>query len=124
MGGRGRRGPGGAVQDFTDYEGYIPRAPRDENLYYVATNGAVRMFGQQAHSVAVPGQAGTGQVPLSKIAISTDGHYLAGIAGSGTDGLHREPGRRRAPARPGFGGQPAQQAHRHRVLGAQLGQRG
>jgi Lipoprotein LpqB beta-propeller domain/Sporulation and spore germination len=77
-------GPGGAVQDFADYEGYIPRAPRDENLYYVATNGAVRMFGKQAHSVAVPGQAGTGQVPLSKIAISMDGHYLAGIAGPAT----------------------------------------
>ena len=78
------RGPGGAVQDFSDYERYIPRAPRDENLYYVASNGAVRMFGKQAHSIAVPGQAGTGQVPLSKIAISMDGHYLAGIAGPAT----------------------------------------
>jgi len=78
------QGPGGAVQDLTDYSRYIPRGPSDENLYYVATNGAVRMFGQQAHSVAVPGQAGTGQVPLSKIAISMDGHYLAGIAGPAT----------------------------------------
>ena len=77
-------GPGGAVQDFNDYKRYIPRAPRDENMYYVATNGAVRMFGKQAHSVAVPGQAGTGQVPLSKIAVSKDGHYLAGIAGPAT----------------------------------------
>jgi Lipoprotein LpqB beta-propeller domain/Sporulation and spore germination len=78
------QGPGGAVQDFTDYGSYIPRVSRDENLYYVATNGAVRMFGKEAHSVAVPGQAGTGQVPLSKIAVSPDGHYLAGIAGPAT----------------------------------------
>jgi hypothetical protein len=77
-------GPGGAVQDFADYGRYIPRASRDENLYYLTTNGPVRMFGRQAHSVAVPGQAGTGQVPLSKIAISTDQHYLAGIAGPAT----------------------------------------
>jgi hypothetical protein len=82
--GRTWAGPGGAVQDFTDYGRYVPRGPRDQNLYYVATNGAVRMFGRQAHSVTVPGQAGTGQVPLSKIAISTDGDYLAGIGGSST----------------------------------------
>jgi hypothetical protein len=42
------------------------------------------MFGPQAHSVPVPGQAGTGQVPLNKIAISPDGHDLAGIAGPAT----------------------------------------
>jgi hypothetical protein len=39
------------------------------------------MFGQQAHSVAVPGQAGTGEVLLSKIAVSMNGHYLAGVGG-------------------------------------------
>jgi Lipoprotein LpqB beta-propeller domain/Sporulation and spore germination len=78
------QGLGGAVQDLTDYSHYVPRGPSDENLYYVATNGAVRMFGRQAHSIAVPGQAGTGQIPLSKIAISMDGHYLGGIAGPAT----------------------------------------
>jgi Lipoprotein LpqB beta-propeller domain/Sporulation and spore germination len=78
------QGPGGAVQDLSDYSHYIPHEPGAANLYYVATNGAVRMFGRQAHSVAVPGQAGTGQIPLSKIAISADGHYLAGIAGPAT----------------------------------------
>jgi len=78
------QGPGGAVQDLGDYSRYIPHAPGAANLYYVAPNGAVRMFGRQAHSVAVPGQAGTGQVPLSKIAISMDGHYLAGLAGPAT----------------------------------------
>ncbi|HUL24987.1 MAG TPA: LpqB family beta-propeller domain-containing protein [Streptosporangiaceae bacterium] len=78
------RGPSGAVQDLAGYGHYIPRRPQDENLYYVSTNGAVRMFGSQAHSVAVPGQAGTAQLPLNKIAISLDGRYLAGIAGPAT----------------------------------------
>jgi len=72
---------GDAVQSLADYSGYIPRGRRDANLYFVNPNGAVRMFGQEVHSVPVAGQAGTGQVPLSKIAISPDGHNLAGIAG-------------------------------------------
>jgi hypothetical protein len=77
-------GPGDAVQDLPDYWRYIPRASRDENLYYVGSNHAVRVFGRQARSVAVPGQAGTGQVQLSKIAVSPDGRYLAGVAGPAT----------------------------------------
>jgi Lipoprotein LpqB beta-propeller domain/Sporulation and spore germination len=77
-------GPGGGVQDLSGYLRYVPRARSGENLYYVASNGAVRMFGRQARSVPVPGQAGTGQVQLNKIAISPDGNYLAGIAGPAT----------------------------------------
>jgi hypothetical protein len=73
---------GDTVQSLAEYGRYMPRMSRPQNLYYVSTNGAVRMFGQQAHSVAVPGQAGTGEVPLSKIAVSMNGHYLAGIAAS------------------------------------------
>jgi hypothetical protein len=75
---------GDAVQNLRDYWGYVPRGRRNENLYYVSADGAVRMFGRQAHSVPVPGQAGTGHLPLNKIAISTDGDYLAGIAGPAT----------------------------------------
>ena len=75
---------GDSVQGLAEYGRYMPRVSRPQNLYYVSTNGAVRMFGQQAHSVAVPGQAGTGEVPLSKIAISMNGHYLAGVAGPAT----------------------------------------
>jgi hypothetical protein len=71
---------GDTVQGLAEYGRYMPRVSRPQNLYYVSTNGAVRMFGQQAHSVAVPGQAGTGEVPLSKIAVSLNGHYLAGVA--------------------------------------------
>jgi hypothetical protein len=73
---------GDAVQSLADYSGYIPRGRRDVNLYFVSPNGAVRMFGKEVHSVPVAGQAGTGQVPLSKIAISPDGHHLAGLAGT------------------------------------------
>jgi hypothetical protein len=71
---------GDTVQGLAEYGRYMPRVSRPQNLYYVSTNGAVRMFGQQTHSVAVPGQAGTGEVPLSKIAVSLNGHYLAGVA--------------------------------------------
>jgi hypothetical protein len=71
---------GDTVQGLAEYGRYMPRVSRPQDLYYVSTNGAVRMFGQQAHSVAVPGQAGTGEVPLSKIAVSLNGHYLAGVA--------------------------------------------
>ena len=75
---------GDTVQSLAEYGRYIPRVSRSQNLYYVSTTGAVRMFGQQAHSVAVPGQAGTGEVQLSKIAVSANGHYLAGIGGPTT----------------------------------------
>ena len=72
---------GDTVQSLAEYSRYIPPESRPQNLYYVSANGSVRMFGQQAHSVAVPGQAGTGEVLLSKIAVSMNGHYLAGVGG-------------------------------------------
>jgi hypothetical protein len=75
---------GDTVQSLAEYSRYIPRVSRPQNLYYVAGTGAVRMFGQQTHSVAVPGQAGTGAVQLNKIAVSMNGHYLAGVAGPAT----------------------------------------
>ncbi len=75
---------GDTVQSLAEYSRYVPPGSHPQNLYYVAANGAVRMFGQQAHSVAVPGQAGTGEVSLGKIAVSTNGHYLAGVGGPAT----------------------------------------
>ncbi len=73
-------GPGDAVPGQTSYARYVPRVPKDANLYYLS-NGAVRMFGRLARSVPVPGEAGTGRVPLSQVAVSPDGKYLAGVAG-------------------------------------------
>jgi hypothetical protein len=75
---------GDTVQSLAEYSRYIPSVNRAQNLYYVSANGAVRIFGQQAHSVAAPGQAGTGAVQLSKIAVSANGHYLAGVGGPAT----------------------------------------
>jgi Lipoprotein LpqB beta-propeller domain/Sporulation and spore germination len=75
---------GDTVESLAEYGRYMPRMSRPQNLYYVSSTGAVRMFGQQAHSVALPGQAGTGEVQLSKIAVSMNGHYLAGVGGPAT----------------------------------------
>jgi Lipoprotein LpqB beta-propeller domain/Sporulation and spore germination len=71
---------GDAVQVLTDFARYVPRMPRDPNLYYLS-GGAARMFGRLAHSVPVPGEAGTGRIPLTQVAVSPDGRYLAGVAG-------------------------------------------
>lgn len=74
-------GTAGGIQGLGDYWRYVPHGRHDAPLYYLSANGAVRMFGQQAHSVPVPGEAGTGRLPLNQIAISPDSRYLAGVAG-------------------------------------------
>jgi len=74
-------GPGDSVQDLTDFVRYVPRLPKDPNLYYLSSGGAVHMFGRQSRSVPVPGEAGTGRIPLTQVAVSPDGRYLAGVAG-------------------------------------------
>ncbi len=74
-------GRAGGIQGLADYSRYVPHGHRDESLYYVSDGGSVRMFGEAAHSVTVPGEAGTGRIPLNKIAVSPDGRYLAGVAG-------------------------------------------
>jgi hypothetical protein len=59
--------------------------PRPEELYFLGSNGAARVLGaQDGRSSAVPGQAGTGQVSLTSIAVSRDRRYLAGIGGNAT----------------------------------------
>ena len=56
--------------------------PKREELYFLGSNGAARVLGpRDGSSTAVPGQAGTGQVELSSIAVSRDQRYLAGIGG-------------------------------------------
>jgi hypothetical protein len=74
--------PGG--QRLENYTQYIPRA-RGNAVYYLTSDGAVRVLSRlAARGVKVRGEAGTGDVPLSKIAVSPDGRYLAGIAGPAT----------------------------------------
>jgi hypothetical protein len=61
----------------------VPPGPQE--LYFLGSNGAARVLGAQGgSSSAVPGQAGTGQVALTSIAISRDRRYLAGVGGSAT----------------------------------------
>jgi hypothetical protein len=56
------------------------QTPRRQELYFLGSNGAARVLGAQGgSSSAVAGQAGTGQVSLTSIAISRDRRYLAGI---------------------------------------------
>jgi hypothetical protein len=60
------------------------QTPRRQELYFLGSNGAARVLGGQGgSSTAVPGQAGTGQVSLTSIAVSRDRRYLAGIGESG-----------------------------------------
>jgi hypothetical protein len=77
--------PAGAsipVQDRGNYPQKVLGSPGHENLYFLAANGAAReLRGSAPVSAAVPGQAGTGQIPLRLLAVSPDEHYLAGIAG-------------------------------------------
>jgi hypothetical protein len=82
--------PAGAsipVQDRRDYPQQVLDPPGHEDLYYLAPNGSVRVLrgslpvGASSAGQPVPGQAGTGQVPLHLLAISPGERYLAGIAG-------------------------------------------
>jgi hypothetical protein len=70
------------VRDRNDYPQKVLESPDHENLYFLAANGSAReLRGSAPASSAVPGQAGTSQIPLRTLAISPDERYLAGIAG-------------------------------------------
>jgi hypothetical protein len=70
------------VQDRNDYPQRALDPPGHQNLYFLAGNGSAREIrGSAAGSTALPGQAGTGQIPLRIVAVSPDQRYFAGIAG-------------------------------------------
>jgi Lipoprotein LpqB beta-propeller domain len=70
------------VQDRNDYPQKVLGSADHENLYFLAANGSARELQESGPaSVALPGQAGTDQIPLRMLAISPDERYLAGIAG-------------------------------------------
>jgi hypothetical protein len=80
-------GSASAVQDRTDYPQPCLQPPRSRSLYFLTASGAARVLtGHGTASAPVPGQAGTGQVPLASIAVSPDQHFLAGtsLAAGGT----------------------------------------
>jgi hypothetical protein len=70
-----------AVLSRSNYPQPALKPPGHEDPYFLTSSGAARVLGRESSS-AVPGQAGTGQVPLTSIAVSPDQRYLAGIAGS------------------------------------------
>ncbi len=90
--GRPRVLPGspGPAQLMSWYQSYVPSASSSASFYYIDGRGAVEVMpsassrgGAAPHGSPVPGQAGTGQVPLAKIAVSLDRRYVAGLSPGG-----------------------------------------
>ena len=77
-------GSGSAVQDRTNYpQPCLQPASGHQSLYFLAAGGTARVLPSGSRtSQPVPGQAGTGQIPLSSVAVSPDQHYLAGTSPS------------------------------------------
>ena len=73
--------PGQALgQSF--YQKYIPHAPPGAKAYYLTQDGGLRtLTAGSVRGTAVLRASGTGQVPLSRIAISPRGNELAGLGG-------------------------------------------
>jgi hypothetical protein len=73
--------PGQALgQSF--YQKYIPHAPAGTKAYYLSQDGGLRTLAAgSVGGTAVPRASGTGQVALSRIAISPKGNELAGLGG-------------------------------------------
>ncbi len=71
-------GRASAVQDRADYPQPCLQPPPSQSLYFLTTSGAARVLTGHGTSAPVPGQAGTGQIPLTSIAVSPDRHFLAG----------------------------------------------
>jgi hypothetical protein len=75
-------GADSAVQDRGDYPqpGLQPPSGH-QSVYFLTSGGTARVLPSGSRtSQPVPGQAGTGQIPLSSIAVSPDQHYLAGTS--------------------------------------------
>ena len=73
-----------AVQGRADYPQPTLQPPVPKNLYFLTPTGAARRLTGPgtSSSAALPGEAGTDQIPLASVAVSPDGHYLAGLADS------------------------------------------
>jgi len=61
----------------------VPREPADAPLYSVTAGGAVqRRTASDPVAHSVPGEAGEGRVPMTSIAVSPRGSYVAGVSRS------------------------------------------
>ncbi len=81
-------GSGSPAQQIGSYASYVPSAPAHASFYYADGQGQVRSLSGAAQASSpqgapVPGEAGTGQVPLTAVAVSPDGRYLAGLGPGG-----------------------------------------
>src|ERR1700744_5799883 len=77
------------VQQISAYDSYVPSASAHASFYYLDSHGAVRSQsgsaqGSGAQGTLVAGQAGTGDIPLTQVAVSPDGRYVAGLSSNGT----------------------------------------
>jgi Lipoprotein LpqB beta-propeller domain/Sporulation and spore germination len=80
------------IQQIGLYGSLVPSATAhaSPSFYYADSRGAVRALlsgtaqGNAPQGAPVPGQAGTGQVPLTGAAVSPDRRYVAGLAAGGT----------------------------------------
>jgi Lipoprotein LpqB beta-propeller domain/Sporulation and spore germination len=76
------------VQQIGAYSSYVPSAAAHASFYYLDSHGAVRSQSGSAQANApqgapVAGQAGTGAIALTQIAVSPDGRYVAGLGPGG-----------------------------------------
>ena len=77
------------VQQVSSYDSYVPSAPGHASFYYIDSHGAVRSLSGSAQANApqgalVAGQAGSGDIPLTQVAVSPDGRYVAGLGTGGS----------------------------------------
>jgi hypothetical protein len=76
------------VQQISSYSSYVPSASAHASFYYTDSHGAVRSLSPSSQANApqgalVPGQAGSADLPLTQVAVSPDGHYVAGLDDTG-----------------------------------------
>jgi hypothetical protein len=88
-GGPWNAGQDSPVQQISSYNSYVPSASGHASFYYTDSHGAVRSLSGSAQANApqgalVAGQAGTGDIPLTQVAVSPDGRYVAGVGTGGS----------------------------------------
>jgi hypothetical protein len=75
-------GSAGGVELLGSYLSKVPTPAAKNGLYFIGVNGAVHVLSATSAAPAdqVPGQAGTGLVPMTGIAVSPSERFLAGIS--------------------------------------------
>ncbi|MBV9792372.1 MAG: GerMN domain-containing protein [Actinobacteria bacterium] len=87
-GGPWNAGQDNPVQQISDFSSYVPTGPAHASFYYTDSHGAVRSLSGSAQANApqgapVAGAAGAADIPLTQVAVSPDGRYVAGLGSAG-----------------------------------------